>query len=95
MSGIEEYRLEEKEKNKVRPGRPRLTSEEALTKYEEKREKAKERYYLNKETCYEQSKKNSKRIHEFYKVMKELIKDGLINLPEDRAEKIKELLLLS
>lgn len=80
---------------KKKPGRKKMTEQEAIQKYEERREKAKERYYQNKDTCAEQSKNNSKRIHELYKEIKELFKKNQIILPEDKIEKIKELLLLS
>jgi hypothetical protein len=79
---------------KRKPGRPRLNDKDSLIRDEEKREKAKERYYHNKETCTEQSRENQRRYREFYRTMKELIKEGKVELPEDVKEKVKELLLL-
>ena len=78
--------------NTRKPGRPKLNDSQIMQKTEDKRKKALERYYQNKDICHEQSKNTQKRIRDLYKLIKELTKEGKIIFPEEYNEKIKELL---
>ena len=91
MTDVVEYK-EQSEYKRKKVGRPPKSEEELLKKYQEKKEKAKQRYYDNADIICKQTNENSKKIRDLYKLIKELTKEGKITFPEEYNEKIKELL---
>jgi hypothetical protein len=86
--------MSDTEYKRKKVGRPPKSDEELLKKYQEKKEKAKLRYYEKSDEICKKTNENSKKIRDLYKLIKDLTKEGKITFPEEYNEKIKELLLI-
>lgn len=79
----------------VKYNKSRLSNDEIIERVDKNREKALQRYYENKDKCKEQTKQNQKRYMQVYRIFKQLVKEGKIELPLEDKDHLKELLCLN